>query len=264
MQLRNKTAVIYGASGFIGASVAKAFAREGARVFVTGKNKEAIATLVSDIAAAGGFAEGGVVDVLNEQAVKNHLEQVINKEGKIDISFNAAGIGQEGVQGIPLTGLSPEAYVNPVLHYSRSHFITSTAAAKYMAALKKGVVITLTAAPVKLPAPLLGGMAAAWAAVEAMTRTLAGEMGAHGVRAVCLRADGIPETETITEVFGLHAQAYGMPSHKEFQGLMESLTLLKRLPNLQEVAGVAVFLASDNASAITGTVINVTCGSVID
>jgi len=264
MQLRNKTAVIYGASGFIGASIAKAFAREGARVFVTAKNKGAIAALVSEITAVGGVAEAGEVDVLNEQAVKSHLEQVIKREGKIDISLNAAGIGQEGVQGIPLTGLSPEAYVNPVLHYSRSHFITATAAAKQMAAQKKGVIITLTAAPVKLPAPMLGGMAAAWAAVEALTRTLAGEMGGYGVRVACLRADGIPETDTITEVFSLHAKAHGMPSHKEFQGLMESFTLLKRLPNLREVAGAAVFLASDNASAITGTAINVTCGSVID
>src|SRR5205823_2148855 len=116
----------------------------------------------------------------------------------------------------------------------------------------------------KLPAPLVGGMAAAWAAVEALTRTLAAEMGAYGVRVVCLRADGIPETDIITEVFGLHAKGIGMPSHKEFQGLMESFTLLKRLPTLSEVANTAVFMASDNATAITGTAINVTCGSVID
>ena len=90
------------------------------------------------------------------------------------------------------------------------------------------------------------------------------EIGSYGVRIVCLRSDGIPETDTITEVFGLHAKGAGMGSHKEFQSLMESMTLLKRLPNLHEVANTAVFIASDKASAITGTVINISCGSVVD
>jgi len=264
MQLKNKTAVIYGATGFIGSSVARAFAKEGARVFLTGKNKKVITALADDINAAGGIAYAHEVDVLDEHAVNSHLEQVIKQEGKIDISFNAAGIRQTGVQGIPLTKLSPEAYLNPVMHYSRSHFITATAAAKHMAQQKRGVILTLTAIPSKLPAPLVGGMAPAWAAIEALTRTLAGEMGAYGVRVACLRADGMPETDTITEVFSLHAKGHGMPSNKEFQGLMESFTLLKRLPALHEVANTAVFMASDNATAITGTVINVTCGSVID
>jgi NAD(P)-dependent dehydrogenase (short-subunit alcohol dehydrogenase family) len=264
MQLKNKTAVIYGASGSIGEVVAHAFAREGARVFLTGKNKGAIKKLAEDIVAQDGFAEADEVDALNEQAVNNHLKLVIEKEGKIDISFNAIGIPQTGVQGIPLTELSPESFTLPILSYSKSHFITATAAARQMAAKKSGVILTLTAIPSKLPAPLVGGMAPSWAAIEALTRTLAGELGSHGIRVVCLRADGMPETDTITEVYGLHAKGAGMKSHKEFQGLMESQTLLKRLPKLSELANTAVFIASDNASGITGTSINITCGSVID
>jgi len=74
----------------------------------------------------------------------------------------------------------------------------------------------------------------------------------------------MPETNTITEVFGLHAKGAGMPSNKEFQSLMESMTLLKRLPKLSEVANVAVFVASDLANAMTGAVMNVSCGSIVD
>src|ERR1041384_6142901 len=133
MQLKNKTVVIYGAGGFIGSSVARTFAREGARLFLTGNKKEVVAKLAADITASGGFAVADEVNVLDEHAVNLHLNQVIKQEGKTDISFNAAGIGQAGVQGIPLTGLSPEAFLNPVLHYSRSHFITATAAARQMA-----------------------------------------------------------------------------------------------------------------------------------
>lgn len=264
MQLKNKTAVIYGAGGAIGQAVARAFAKEGANVFLTGRNTGVIGALAKDIVSKGGFAEAHQVDALDEDAVNNHLKTIIKKEGKIDISFNAIGIPQTGVQGIPLVELSTEAFMHPIISYAKSHFITATAAARSMAAKKSGVILTLTAIPSKLPAPLVGGMAPAWAGIEAFTRTLAGEMGPQRVRVVCLRGDGMPETDTITTVYGLHATGAGMNSHKEFQSLMESMTLLKRLPTLSEIANTAVFIVSDNAGAITGTAINVTCGSVID
>lgn len=264
MQLKDKNAVIYGAAGAIGNAVARAFAREGAKVFLTGRNVPKLEALAKTISGEGGKAEVAIVDTLNETKVNEHLKNLVEKDGKIDISFNAIGIPQTGVQGIPLIELSPEGFTNPILNYSKSHFITATAAARHMVANKSGVILTITAIPSKLAAPLVGGMAPAWAAIEALTRTLAGEMGSHGIRVVCLRADGMPETDTITEVYGLHAKGVGMPSHKEFQVLMESFTLLKRLPKLSEVANTAVFIASDNASAITGTSINISCGSVVD
>jgi NAD(P)-dependent dehydrogenase (short-subunit alcohol dehydrogenase family) len=264
MQLRNKTAVIYGASGAIGSTVAKAFAREGAKVYITGRNKNVIDKLQNQITSAGGFAKSHLVDALDDDAVNNHLNLVISQEGKVDISFNAIGIEQKGVQGISIVQLTADEYLHPISVYSRSNFITAQAAARRMFEKKSGVILTLTAVPSKLAAPHVGGMAPAWAGIEALTRTLAAEVGAHGIRAVCIRADGMPETNTITTVFGVHASAVGMPTHKEFQALMESFTLLKRLPALAEIANTAVFLASDNASAITGTTINVTCGSVVD
>jgi len=107
-------------------------------------------------------------------------------------------------------------------------------------------------------------MAPAWAAIESLTRTLAGELGSFGIRVICLRADGISETAAIDEVFSLHAAGAGMSSREEFQSLMENRTLLGRLPKLSEVANTAVFIASDQASAMTGTVVNVSCGSVVD
>lgn len=264
MQLKNKTAVIYGATGAIGSSVAKAFAQQGAKVFITGRKKDALDKLANEIRTSGGIVESSLVDATDQNAVNNHLKMLVEKEGKLDISFNAIGIHQVGVQGIPLLGLTLEGYMNPVTIYGKSNFITATAAAKQMAEKKSGVILTLTAIPSVLAAPLVGGMAPSWAGIEALTRILAAEVGSLGIRVVCLRADGMPETDTITTVFGAHAKGAGMPSHKEFQGLMESFTILKRLPKLSEVANTAVFLVSDNASAITGTTINVTCGSVID
>jgi NAD(P)-dependent dehydrogenase (short-subunit alcohol dehydrogenase family) len=264
MILKNKNAVIYGAGGAIGNAVARAFAKQGAYVFLTGRNQSMLDKIATEINDDGGKAEVGIIDALDENAVNDHLEEIVEKKGGIDISFNAIGIPQTGVQGVPLIELTPDSFSNPLLVYSRSNFITATAAARQMLLKGSGVILTVTAVPSKLPAPLVGGMAPSWAAIEAFTRTLAGEVGAYGIRIVCLRADGMPETDTITTVFGLHAEGAGMSSHKEFQEMMESFTLMKRLPKLSELANTAVFMASDQASAITGTTINVSCGSVVD
>lgn len=264
MILKNKNAVIYGAGGAIGGAVAQAFAREGARVFLAGHTLHPLEIVAAEIARQGGLAEVDVVDATSEHDVNKHFRRMLEKVGQIDISFNAISTPQTGVQGIPLLELSPEAFAAPINFYAISHFLTAKAAGIHMAENRSGVIITLTATPSRKAAPLVGGMPGAWSVIEALTRSLAVELGPSGVRAVCIRPDGIPETDTITEVYGLHAAAYGMPSNKEFQSLMESMTQLKRLPNLAEVANTAAFVASDQASAITGTVINVSCGSLVD
>jgi NAD(P)-dependent dehydrogenase (short-subunit alcohol dehydrogenase family) len=264
MLLKNKTAVIYGAGGAIGGTVARAFAREGANVFLTGRSSESLKTVLDEILASGGKAEASVVDASHEHSVNRHLNEVVEKEGSIDISFNAIGIPQTGIQGIPLLTLEASDFMLPINTYAHSHFITARGAARHMTSRGGGVILTLTATPSRIAAPLVGGMAAAWSAIEALTRCLAAEVGTRGVRVVCLRTDALPETGTITEVFGLHAKGAGLPSHKEFQSLMEGMTLLKRLPALSEIAGVATFVASDQAKAMTGTVVNVSCGAIVD
>lgn len=263
MLLDNKNAVIYGAAGAIGAEVARTFAREGARVFLTGRNAEALDAVANEIANVGGAAETAVVNALDEQAIEGHADAVVQKAGSLDISFNAISVPQEGIQGTPLVELSAANFSLPVNTYATSHFLTTRAAARRMLQKGSGVIVTLTATPARLAAPLTGGMAPSWAAIEALTRALSAELGPHGIRAVCLRPDGIPETSTIDVVFGQHAKAIGI-SVAEFQAMMDGLTHRKRAATLAEVANVAAFIASDQASAITGTVINLSGGAITD
>src|SRR5919109_1220736 len=75
---------------------------------------------------------------------------------------------------------------------------------------KSGVILFHTANPARLAAPLMGGMSPAWASMEALSRNLAFELAPSGIRTVCVRTTGLPETETISVSFGLHAQASGM------------------------------------------------------
>jgi len=254
MLMQNKKAVIYGAGGAIGGAVAKVFAREGAIVYLTGRTLETLEPLAKEI---GGHA--AVVDALDEAAVEAHLSTM----DRINVSFNAIGLAQQGIQGTPLTSLALKDFTTPIHTYLTSHFLTARAAARRMLGQGSGVILTLTATPSRAAAPLTGGMSPAWAGIEALTRTLAAELGPQGIRVVCLRPDGMPETATIDVVFGQHAQGHGI-TREAFTAAMADRTLLKRLPTLAEVAEAAAFLASDRASAMTGTVANLSAGSLVD
>jgi NAD(P)-dependent dehydrogenase (short-subunit alcohol dehydrogenase family) len=263
MLLENKNAVIYGAAGAVGGAVARAFAREGARVFLTGRNLDAIDPLAKEISAGGGSAETAQVDALDEDAVGSHLEAVVDEAATIDVSFNAIGIPQHGMQGIPFTELLVDSFSLPITTYARAHFVTGRAAARHMIAQRSGVVLMHTPEPARLGSPLLGGMSPAWAAMESLNRGFSAEWAPYGVRAVCLRTSGIEETSTIDVVFGLHAKGHGI-TQEEFRAAMAANSHRKRATTLVELGEVAAFVASDRAAAMTGTVANLTGGIIVD
>jgi NAD(P)-dependent dehydrogenase (short-subunit alcohol dehydrogenase family) len=262
MLLEDKTAVIHGAGGAIGGAVARAFAREGARLFLTGRNAAKLDAVADAIAAAGGVADTGQVDALDQQAVEAHLDTVAATAGRVDISFNATGPGPASERK-PLTELAAGAFARPIAFYTSANFVTATAAARQMAGHGAGVIVMLTAVPGRMPANLIGGQAPAWAAVEAFSRSLALEVGPAGIRVVCLRCHAIPETPLIEANFATAAGAAGV-SPADFQGIVEQGTLLKRLPTLAVVADTAAFVASDRAGAMTAAVVNLSAGSIAD
>jgi len=261
--LENKVAVIYGAGGDIGGAVARALAREGAKVFLTGRKWAPVEAVAKDIVAAGGSAEAAVVDALDEQAVDKHLQSVIDKAGRVDISFNAIGIQDKDVVGVPLVELDIKQFSLPITSYVTSYFLTARLAARRMVANKSGVIMTVTALPARTGTRLNGGYGAAMAAREALTRDLSAELAPQGIRVVGLRPHGIPETSTMREVYDLKAKAAGM-TWEQFQGYLAGTTHPRRVMTLGEVANMAVFMASDKASGMTGTTVNLTMGSLDD
>ena len=260
--LEDRTAVIYAAGGAIGGAVARAFAREGARLFLTGRDLAKVDAVAEEVVAAGGVAETARVDALDERAVEEHLDAVVERASGVDVSFNAVGPGP-APERLPLTELGVDAFTRPIAFYTRANFVTATAAARRMSIRGRGVILTLTAVPGRMPARLIGGAAPAWAAVEAFSRSLALEVGPAGVRVVCLRSHAIPETPLIEANIATAASAAGV-APAEFQAMLEQGTVLKRLPTLAEVADTAAFLASDRAGAMTATVANVSAGSITD
>ncbi|MEE4194345.1 MAG: SDR family oxidoreductase, partial [Anaerolineae bacterium] len=198
MLLQDKIAVVYGGGGKIGAAVARAFVHEGATVFLAGRTPEKLEIVAEEIRQMGWTAETAVVDALNPQDVKDHLAVIIERFGHVDISFNAISIRGD-LQGTPLVEMNWEDFTTPVMVGTKTHFITATAAARIMAEQNSGAILTLSSSASVLSGRdrrfhRTGGFSTACAAIEAFTRSLAGEVGMQGVRVVCLRPDAIPET----------------------------------------------------------------------
>lgn len=257
MLLRDKIAVVYGAGGKIGGAVARAFAADGARLFLVGRTRAKLETTAAAIIAAGGAAEVAELDAADETAVERHLDEMVASAGRVDVSMNACSTPGV-VMGKSLRDVTVADFVNPVAGQARLHFTTARAAARRMARQKSGVIVTLSTITPALSgrdrmyhAP--GGFGAACAVVEEMSRAFAADLGPLGVRVICLRPDAISETWSPAD------QAEGSANKAH----MDAGTVLGSLPTLQQVADAAVWAASDRSAGMTGALLNLTRGSVM-
>jgi 3-oxoacyl-[acyl-carrier protein] reductase len=254
MILQNKNAVIYGAGGSLGSTVAKALARAGARVFLAGHNISSVQKVANEIITAGGNAAADQVDAIDRKAIDSHLEKVVHQSDKVDISFNA--VGAAVVQGIPLVDMKEDDFMQPITFTMQTRFLTATATGKIMAKQGSGVILSLTATPGGIGYPYTGGFAAACAAVESFSRNLASELGVFGVRVVNMRSGGSPDSRVFKEAIENRPKAMKSVLQK-----MEDDTMLKKLPMMEDIANLAVFLSSDLASRITGVTVDITAGT---
>jgi NAD(P)-dependent dehydrogenase (short-subunit alcohol dehydrogenase family) len=263
MMLEDKVAVIYGAGGGIGGAVARAFAREGAKVFLTGRRRATVEAVAEDIVSAGGTAEAAEVDALDEKAVDRHLQSVIDEAGRVDVSFNAIGVHHTKALGAPLIELDAEPFSQPIMALATSYFLTARLAARRMVVNQSGVIMTVTTLQSRKGVRWVGGYGPAQAVKESLTRNLSAELAPHGIRVVGLRPQAMPEVETTKRAFEPRAAAMGM-TWEQFQESLASTTHPRRLMTLAEMANVAAFMASDKASAMTGTTVNLTMGTLDD
>ncbi|MEO3870068.1 SDR family oxidoreductase [Nonomuraea sp. B12E4] len=249
MLLRDKVAVVYGAGGPIGGAAARAFAREGARVFLAGRTLAILDKVAGEIGAAGGAAESARVDALDERSVGAFTDSVAERAGAIDISFNAISV--QDVQK-PLTEITAEEFVQPIAVAARTQFLTIRAAVKHMVPRGSGVVLMFGGGgPQTLPG--LGGFKVALDAMEGIRRQWACEVGAHGIRVVTMITGGVPES--MPDGFA--------PKDEIAAGLREA-TLLGRVATLADVGDVAAFVASDRARTMTSATVNISCGAIVD
>ena len=251
MLLEGKNAVIYGGGGAIGGAMARAFAREGARLFLAGRTRASLEKVAADIRGAGGTAETAEVDALDERAVDAHADAVAAQAGSIDICVNVITHGD--VQGTPLVDMALEDYLRPVDRAVRTTFLTSRAAGRHMVRQGSGVILAFGGSGDPPRDYYLGGLQVAFEAIEAIRRQVSAELGRHGVRFVTLRSGGVAETIP-PGVEGREAIVEGI----------EQQSMLGRGATLEDVGNVAAFVASDRARTMTAATANISCGALID
>src|SRR5262245_35001117 len=139
MLLENKNALIHGGGGAIGGAVARACAREGARVFLAGRTRSKLDAVARDIGDAADVAR---VDALDERSVNDHAAAVAAKAGRIHITLNAVSVMH--VQGTPFRDLSLEDFMHPINALMRTNYMTAHAVSRHMADDGSGVILSVS------------------------------------------------------------------------------------------------------------------------
>ncbi|QIB33851.1 SDR family oxidoreductase [Ancylobacter pratisalsi] len=239
-RIKDKVALVVGASSGIGHATAKLFAAEGAKVVVGARRKDELDALVSEIAAAGGDAVALAGDVRSEDYAQALVALASERYGRLDIAFNNAGtLGEKG----PSTGISAAGWNDALaINLTGSFF-----GAKHQIAqmLKNGggsVIFTSTFVGHTTAFPGLAAYAASKSGLIGLTQALAAEFGPQGVRVNAV-LPGAVETE-------MYREANDTP---ETQAFITGLHALKRIARAEELAHSVLYLASDDSSFVSGT-----------
>lgn len=246
LKLKDKVAVVTGASKGIGAGIAKAFARAGAKVVINYASSKAGADkVVDEITGNGGVAIAIQADITKSADVKRLFAETKNAFAKLDILVNNAGV----FTFEPLEDVTEESFHTQYNTHVLGNLL-ATQSAVAMFGDQGGNIINISSTVSQNPMPGLVVYCAAKAAVDTMTKLLAKELGGRNIRINTI-APGVTETE------GTHtAGIIGGDLEKQ----MNAQTPLGRTGQPEDIAKVAVFLASDDAAWVTGERITVSGG----
>lgn len=239
-RLKDKVALITGASSGIGRATALLFAHEGAKVVVGARRQAELDTLVAEIADAGGEAVALAGDVRSEDYAKALVALVAERFSRLDIAFNNAGtLGEKG----PSTDVSASGWEDTVAVNLTGAFFGAKHQIGQM--LKTGggsVIFTSTFVGYTTSFPGLAAYAASKSGLIGLTQTLAAEFGPQGIRVNAV-LPGAVETE-------MYREANDTP---EAQSFITGLHALKRVARPEELARAVLYLASDDSSFVSGT-----------
>ena len=241
-RLADKVAIVTGASSGIGHATARLFAKEGASVIVSARRQSELDALVETIARNGGTAIAVAGDVCDEQSAQRLVATALERFGGLDIAFNNAGI--VGPMG-PLQEMAPSDWSSVLDTNLTAAFL----GAKYQipALLQRGggsLLFTSSFVGHTVGMPGMSAYAASKAGQIGLVKAIAAEYGAQGIRANAILPGGTDTPASITNAPGATAETLAF---------VESLHALKRMAVPEEIARAALYLASDDASFVTGT-----------
>lgn len=265
MRLKDKTAMVTGAGTGIGRAIAQRLAAEGAWVAVTDRDEASARQTAEDIRQAGGEAQAFFLDVTQPQSIANALQQVIAARGRLDIWVNNAGVSTMN----RFTELSEHDWDFNMNVNAKGVFLCSQHAARQMMqqppdsqGIRGRIINIASMAGKRGNAPFLAHYVASKFAVVGLTQAMAGELAPFGilVNAVC---PGYVQTSMQARELVWEAELRGTTPEAVKQ-LYINDTPLGRLETPEDVARVVAFLASEDASFITGEAINVNGGAWMD
>jgi len=237
-KLKGKVAVVTGASKGIGAAIAEKFGAEGARVVVNyASDQKGAQTVVDKIKAAGGDAVAVKADVSKSEDIKKLFNETNSKFGGIDILVNNAGV----YEFRPLEAIDEQHFRKQFDLNVLGLLLTTKEAVTHMYG-NGGSVINLSSVVAKTPPATAAVYSATKGAVDVITRSLAQELGPRKIRVNSL-SPGLTETEGLRNSQG---------EDQTFRNLAVSRTPLGRVGTVDDIAGAALFLASDDSGWITG------------
>ena len=244
MRLRDQVAIVTGGSRGIGRGIVKAFAAEGAKVaFIYKGNRQAAESLATEIAQAGGVAKAFQCDVASHDDAFKVVEAVEADWGPIQILVNNAGVIRDGL----FVAMKPEEWDVVVQTNLGGTFNFCHALAMKLARQRKGRIINISSVAAQNTNPGQTNYAASKGAINSFTRALAVELAGRGVTVNAI-APGFIETDMSENV------------RNKAGDLIKKMIPLKRLGQPDDIAKVAVFLASADAAYITGQIITVDGG----
>jgi 3-hydroxybutyrate dehydrogenase len=255
MKLEGKIAAVTGGSAGIGRAIAEAYLEEGASVAIMARNAEKAASVLADIDAGDRliFIQG---DAMDQDAVEGFVDKTAEHFGRVDILVNNAG-GAGDLQ--PTINLSDEAFDECMKWNVYSTFWGTRRALKYMTEHQWGRIINISSMEGKHGKPVLTAYTTAKHAINGMTKSVAREVGTQGitVNAIC---PGLVITDIVRDNGPKTAEAMGM-SFDEMVALFSKEAAIERPNTVEEVAAVAVLLASDLGGGITGALLSVDGGT---
>jgi len=252
------SAVVTGAGQGIGAAIARGLAAEGAHVFINGRHGETLDLVCQQIRADGGTADYCPGDVTDFDHLKQLMALAAGERGTIEILVNNAGIAGPTS---PLLDIDPEDWNDTLAVNLTGVFLSCKAALPYMQQARRGKIVNIGSVTGKRPLANRSPYAAAKLGVVGLSRTLALELGPHGM-SVNVVSPWLVENQRLTDVIALLSEDRGVTPTALSEEMTEG-TALKRMVSESDVVETTLFLCSSRADALTGQDINVAAGAVM-
>jgi NAD(P)-dependent dehydrogenase (short-subunit alcohol dehydrogenase family) len=255
--LQNKVALITGSGRGIGRAMAKLFAKEGASVLLTARTESELAATAKEIEADGGTASFITADLTQAAEAERVAVAARAKFGRVDILVNNAG---HYGPVVPVEEYPLEEFEKVIAVHLRAAFLLSKLVVPEMYARKSGVILNISSLSAKSAFGWGSAYAAAKAGMLGLTRVMAAETARQGVRVNALCPGPVTETQMSKDLGNTLAKKLGVSPEEQLKGFLNTI-LQGRGQTVQEIAQAALFLCSDQSSAITGQSINVDGGA---